>query len=386
MAQKFLDSEGVKTLVTEIYNTFAEKSEIKDYDEDVSALDGRIADVESGATQLSNELAGVGDRIDAVDAKVVTADAISALIAKALVDAQKGTKYEAAELKSAMSKTGIVKLAEDVNMGTQQIVVPADADIVLDLNGKEISSSLNGSFLVVNGGSLTIENGTIVGKKKTLDINNGATLVINNAVIESQTNQGITAGNNSVVEFNSGEVKSVEAGIAAFTGTKVIMNGGKITTTDNGGIMANGSSGQGDVEIIMNGGEIDASISSSGYVAVGVYMPNTGSFTMNGGKITANGGAGVVCRGGLTTINGGEIVTTAHPTLTVGKVGDSRVVVPCAAIVYDKNSKYPGMDSLEVVVNEGAVLNSAVDDIAILSDEENPKVTDNRVVEELPEE
>ena len=81
---------------------------------------------------------------------------------------------------------------------------------------------------------------------------------------------------------------------------------------------------------------------------------------------------------GKTIINGGEIVTTQHPTLEVGKVGDSRVVVPCSAVVYDKNSKYPAMDTLEVVIGKDAVLNGAHEDITIISDEENPNIVDNR--------
>mgnify|MGYP002860605433 CR=1 FL=1 len=184
--------------------------------------------------------------------------------------------------------------------------------------------------------------------------------------------------------MNSGEVTAQEVGVALFSGAKIVMNGGKITGVDNGPIMGNGTAGRGDVEIVMNGGELVANIQSSGYVACGVYMPNTGSFTMNGGKITANGGAGVVARGGDVKILGGEIITTAHPTLSEGKVGDSRVVVKCAPVVYDKYSSYPGANSLQLEIGANAVLTTSVEDadiidgIQVLPAEDRSLIVDHR--------
>ena len=81
-----------------------------------------------------------------------------------------------------------------------------------------------------------------------------------------------------------------------------------------------------------------------------------------------------------------EIVTTPHPTLTEGKVGDSRVVVKCAPVVYDKHSKYPGVDSLQITINDNAVLMSGIElettvpGVQIITDEAQPNITDNRTI------
>ena len=80
-------------------------------------------------------------------------------------------------------------------------------------------------------------------------------------------------------------------------------------------------------------------------------MPNEGSFTMNGGLIKANGGCGICIRAGEVILNGGKIETSGDPA-TVGKCGDSRVVVPCAPIVYDKEANYPKADTMALTIGE----------------------------------
>ena len=277
--------------------------------------------------------------------------------------------------------SGSLTLEENIDLGNQIISIPEGKEITLNLGGKELSLATTGSTpgIQVVGGNITIENGKINSAKRAIGVYNGGSLTVGEGAEVVSGDVALSAkGAGSEIVMDAGEVTAQEMGILVTSGAKVEMNGGVITGLDNGPICGNGSSGQGDVEIVMNGGELVANIQSAGYVAVGVYMPNSGTFTMNGGKITANGGAGVVCRGGKTIINGGEIVTSAHPTLEVGKVGDSRVVVPCSAVVYDKNSKYPAMDTLEVVIGKDAVLNGAYEDISIISDEAEPKVTDNR--------
>jgi len=70
--------------------------------------------------------------------------------------------------------------------------------------------------------------------------------------------------------------------------------------------MGQGNSGQGNVNIVINGGKFIAHISSTGYTACGIYMPNSGKLTMNGGEIISDG-AGIVMRAGEVELNGGSI-------------------------------------------------------------------------------
>jgi len=273
---------------------------------------------------------------------------------------------------------GDVVLDNDLELAS---VLKVKKDVNLDLNGKQLSIAAGNSHVIsiMSNAKLSISNGKIVPAKRAISITSGELTIGEGVEITSPDVAIEASGANSKVIINGGLITSQESGVLVLSGAKLEINGGKLVGLDNGPVMGNGTAGKGDIEIVMNGGELEGNIQSAGYVAVGVYMPNSGSFTMNGGKITANGGAGLVARGGVSTINSGEIIATAHPTLEVGKVGDSRQVVPCSAIVYDKNSKYPAMDSLQIVVENGVALSGAHSDIEIISDEEQPNVIDKRV-------
>ena len=280
------------------------------------------------------------------------------------------------EILAAISAGGKVKLAQNISLSKG---ITIKKDLELDLNGKTISCDERiAMFTISNGAVVKVSNGNINAKYRAFYVTSGLLQIENGANISAQDCALNTNGANAKAIMNGGLVTAQEAGILLTTGSSFEMNGGKIVGLDNGPIMGNGTAGQGDISVVMNGGELEANIQSTGYVAVGVYMPNSGSFVMNGGKIKANGGAGVVCRGGSSELLGGEIITTAHPSLEVGKVGDSRVVVPCSAVVYDKNSKYPAMDSLEIIIGENMVLNGAHSDVEIISEEEQPNIIDNR--------
>ena len=443
--EKFLNEQGVKALLGEIYNTFAEKTSYElakaDMEADIASLQDDVAALQNAGVDqatldrisaLEASDAGESDRINAAVQNLIdgapaafdtlkevsdyiaadetrAADVLSRLAAVEEAEVPALTKQEvrdictrvyeemflnkytvadSAEVLNALNSiesSGSVVLESDVDLGSEVISIPAGKEIVLDLGGNELNLTTTGnaSGVQVVGGNLVVENGKINATKRALAVFEGGSLTVGEGAEVVSGDVAVSAtGAGSEVIVDGGSITAQESGVLVTTGARMEMNDGVITGLDNGPIMGNGTKGQGDVEIVMNGGELVANIQSAGYVAVGVYMPNSGTFTMNGGKITANGGAGVVCRGGKTVINGGEIVTTAHPTLEVGKVGDSRVVVPCSAIVYDKNSKYPAMDTLEVVIGKDAVLNGAHEDITIISDEENPNVIDNRIAEE----
>jgi len=384
MAEKFLDREGVKTLLQGINDAFALKTDVKNYDSDITNLNERFSDIEVTSNSQAQDIANL-------DGRVLSVAEIKELIKKTYDELAFG-KYIVADKASVLNalsqieESGSLVLEENLDMGNQVMSIPEGKSIVLDLGGKELNLNSSGNVgLIQVSGNLTVENGEINATKRAISVYSGGSVTIGEGAKIVAGDCAITAnGAGSEIIMENGEVTAQEAGLLVTTGAKATVNGGKITGLDNSPIMGNGSKGQGDVEIVMNGGELIANIQSAGYVACGVYMPNSGSFTMNGGSIVANGGAGVVARGGVTTINGGSIITTAHPTLETGKVGDSRVVVPCSAIVYDKNSKYPAMDSLQVIIGANAQLQGAYEDISIISDEENPNIIDNR--EALPEE
>ena len=124
-------------------------------------------------------------------------------------------------------------------------------------------------------------------------------------------------------------------------GATINIEGGTFSASDNAVIAGNGSSRTGDPNVInIKGGTFNGSIKSSGYVACGIYAPWKDQIKVSGGTFNITGGAGIVARAGTVTVTGGEFKTTGNVT---GMVGDSRNVVPCAALVFDSAANYPGM-------------------------------------------
>jgi hypothetical protein len=273
-----------------------------------------------------------------------------------------------------------ITINDDIsNLST--ITIPEGKKVTLDLGGNTIVSS--GMALNVNGGEVVLKNGNLTSSTNdTIVATNGATVVIDGANITSIRRQGIYAKESEVI-VNSGSVTSQEAGIAGFKDTVITINGGVITGIDNGGLMGNGS-GEGkpndgrNLNIVMNGGKIVGHITSAGYQACGVYVPNTGSFVMNGGEIDSDG-AGIVMRGGLVHIGANAKVRGNGVSGFVGMVGDSKVNVGSYGIVYDATSNYPGINSLELVIDAGADIAGTDGDInTLLPADKVANITDNR--------
>lgn len=219
-----------------------------------------------------------------------------------------------------------VQLTEDY---AGQIVVPAASNLILDLNSHKIE---NDKTTIINNGTLTIKDTGSNGK------------------IVSTGNVGVAVGNNSTTTIESCIIESVEGAVitSTSTGATIIIKGGTFNVFDNAVIAGNGSANYKGTStpretpntITINGGTFNGQIESAGYVACGIYSPWKDVITVNGGTFNITGGCGVLARAGSVTINGG--VFNCSGTVT-GKVGDSRVVVPCSAVVYDSQAGYPAM-------------------------------------------
>lgn len=286
-----------------------------------------------------------------------------------------------AMLNNAQEDVEII-LSEDLAL-TEALVIPVGKTVTLDLNGETVSSNL-ASALAVDGGTLVLKNGNLVNTYgQGVTVTNGGSLTINGTNITSGRGNGVSAqGENSIITMEKGTITSQEAGILSLKDSTVIINGGTITGIDNGPIMGNGTVGDKpnngeNVNIIMNGGKLIAHIQSAGYVACGVYLPNSGSFTMNGGEIESDG-AGIVMRGGTVNLNGGKITATGA-TGVKGKVGDSQVTVGPYAVVYEAKSRYPHYETLELNIANGMELIGTDGDINVLLDTGiEANITDNR--------
>lgn len=228
-----------------------------------------------------------------------------------------------ADALAAADENAIVKLLEDV---TGQVAIPAGKKLTLDLNGKTITHS---GTAIINNGTLIVKNGAVVSTGYCgIGVgSNSETTILSDVTVTAQESAVITS-------------KS--------TGAKIFIEGGTFTSTDNAVIAGNGSERTGNPNIIViNGGTFNGGITTAGYVACGIYAPWKDQITVNGGTFHITGGAGIVARAGQVSVNGGTFICTGNAT---GKVGDSRVVVPCAALVFDSEANYPALTNESVIL------------------------------------
>lgn len=234
------------------------------------------------------------------------------------------------------------------------ITVNSGKNITLDLNGYSITAD---GTAIKNNGTLTIKDSGTNGK------------------VQSNGNVAIAAGDNSVTTIESGTYSGPEGAVITgyATGATINIKGGVFEATDNSVISGNGNKtvGKNGPErkysntINITGGTFIGKIKTSGYVACGIYAPWKDNINVSGGTFNITGGAGIVARAGNVIVSGGTFNCTGNAT---GKVGDSRVVVPCSALVFDSEANYPAMTPESKITVTGGTFTSEVDAIATVPD------------------
>ena len=259
---------------------------------------------------------------------------------------------------------------------TENVTIPQGKNLTLDLNGKTLTSAVNNNHtVIVDGGTLNVTDSTVgqpvvgddhenviykgsgiiqtsettvgMGNRiypRAIIAKNGGILNLQGGTVYSNDSDAVYLEGSAVMNMTGGYINSKEYGIGVKeNGTTLNFSGGVVRARNNAAIAGNGSTGLGGTVINMTGGtvigEMTVAAVQNGSIACGIYHPQEGTLTVNGGNIYVHGGAGIVARSGAATINNVNIVTTGD---TTGKVGDSRVVVPCSAVVVDEDANYPG--------------------------------------------
>lgn len=287
----------------------------------------------------------------------VTGDATYAAVytsvpAKAMVISVAGTTTNfyptVAAAVDAAGNGDTVKLLADATV-TSTLVIPANTAITLDLGGRTLTSTASPDA-IFNYGTLVLQGGTInasaslVRNLGSVTVESGTYTANGNGIMCGIADKSVAAptATGCSVTINGGTITSVE--MAVCTGRTadgtITVNGGTLTSTDNAVIGDNGTAGCGGNVFSVSNATLTASITSAGYVACGIYICNDDTLTVEDTVINVTGGAGIVARAGDVTIGDGTVVNTTGTA--VGKVGDSRVVVPCAAVVFDSEANYPG--------------------------------------------
>lgn len=262
---------------------------------------------------------------------------------------------------------------------TENVSVPSGKDIILDLNGKTLTSQVTvDGKLVVKDSTATAEpavsadyeevtytSGKITYSGTTVLARNGGTVILESGTIQSTGNiglyaQGDTTGASEVkstVTMNGGYVIAQE--FAASTqgkGATLNINDGVLVAKDNAVIAGNGTNKEGTryggTVINISGGTMIGHITTNGYIACGIYHPQEGELNITGGTIYADEGLGILMRGGKLNMTDGTITATANER-TTGKVGDSTIVVGGSAVLYDLSSGYYDGENVTISLSGG---------------------------------
>ncbi len=256
-------------------------------------------------------------------------------------------------LKTAVETGGEIKLGADITL-TSMLTIPADKTVTLDLNGLSITSA---GKVIKNNGILTIT-----------DTKGGGKII-------STGNTAVGVGDNSKTTIKTAIIESVEGAVITgyATGATINIEDGTFSASDNAVVAGNGNrTNEAGAErtvgntINISGGTFNGQIKTSTYVACGIYAPWKDTIKVTGGTFNITGGAGIVARAGSVSVSNATINTTGNAT---GKVGDSRVVVPCSAIVFDSEAAYPALTNTSAISVESGTFTSEADAISVVKPE-----------------
>ena len=242
----------------------------------------------------------------------------------------------AVDLAAALQADGIVVLSSDITLPADTTLeIPAGNTVTLNLNGKKLTGS--GSTVMDVKGDLTLEGGTIENAGRIASVAEGGKLTVSSGGYMATSGCAFYAGstasgqeeNGGTIVIDGGVIQAQEFCIGVVRGGSLTVNGGTLTSVDNAVIAGNGMSDDPNTAITINGGTFNAGITTSGYIACGIYHPGKGTLTVNGGTFNIEGGVGILLRDGTLTLTDG--VTFNHITvenLREGKVGDAATQIP----------------------------------------------------------
>ena len=279
-------------------------------------------------------------------------------------------------LQTAFNTGGSVNLTEDVDLGDNTLVVPVNKSVTLDLKGFELKSTAK-VIEVASGATLTIKDTSSPSTGKVISTANSAVVFKKGTVTAGSYDEG-SGAQGATINIQSGNFQAQEMCVLTSysKGNTVNISGGTFTSNDNAPLAGNGTSGCNGHVWNVSGGTFYGNITTDGYVACGIYAPNDDTWNITGGTFHIVKGAGIVQRAGTVTVGENvEIYTTGAVT---GKVGDSRVVVPCAALVFDAYaSGYPGLSDASQMVVNGGTFRSESNVVAVLHGDSDNNATSN---------
>ena len=249
------------------------------------------------------------------------------------------TEYDTIEeawAAAAAADSAAVTLLGDVTVTAPLTLAAGHA--VTFAGGDYSITGTGASVINVNGGSLTVESGEIVGADFGVRASNEGTLTINGGAIMANR-YGVT-GTNSTVNINGGSISCGYTAMYLTGGTAAVTAGTisgvaeeaawGITVTEGGTLTISGGeiTGTGDGSgVYTDGGEITVSAGTVSGGANGLRAINSGKITVSGGTVSGETYGVALADDAEAEISGGEIssncgvrVNSAKASITGGKL------------------------------------------------------------------
>mgnify|MGYP004609131403 CR=1 FL=1 len=217
---------------------------------------------------------------------------------------------EAESLTAALTRGESVRLAGDMTLG-EVITIPADKDVIIDLNGKQLTTNVVGQPVLKGapGSSITVLNGTINGGSRDTAVQLvGSSAAFSGVTIQGRLliddkNESNENGTVSVVRLSNCTLKTVgdeQGGVHVFgngaassSRTVLLVEDCTIESTF-AGILGNGSDD-------CYGTDIQVLNSTVKGKCAGIYQPQRGSRLLVQNS-TVEGMTGIAVKGGTVTI------------------------------------------------------------------------------------
>ena len=227
---------------------------------------------------------------------------------------------EAENLTAALEQGESVRLAGDMTLG-KAVTIPADKDVIIDLNGKQLTTNVVGQPVLEGapGSSITVLNGTIDGGSRDTAVHLvGSSAAFSGVTIQGRLliddkNESNECGTVSVVRLSNCTLKTVgdeQVGVHVFgngaassSRTVLLVEDCTIESTF-AGILGNGSDD-------CYGTDIQVLNSTVKGKYAGIYQPQRGSRLLVQNS-TVEGMTGIAIKGGTVTIRNCIVNGTAE--------------------------------------------------------------------------
>lgn len=227
---------------------------------------------------------------------------------------------EAENLTAALKQGKSVRLAGDMTLG-KAVTIPADKDVIIDLNGKQLTTNVVGQPVLEGapGSSITVLNGTIDGGSRDTAVHLvGSSAAFSGVTIQGRLliddkNESNENGTVSVVRLSNCTLKTVgdeQVGVHVFgngaassSRTVLLVEDCTIESTF-AGILGNGSDD-------CYGTDIQVLNSTVKGKYAGIYQPQRGSRLLVQNS-TVEGMTGIAIKGGTVTIRNCIVNGTAE--------------------------------------------------------------------------